>query len=67
MVEYEPKLPIFGLFRPKFDQFFDKINLSRSEFEFKFGPRIRIEIVATIDRTAGIDSKLSIKTRFESD
>ena len=41
---------------------FDKIDLSRSEFKFKFefGPRIRIEIVATIDRTAGIDSKLSI-------
>ena len=65
LVEFEPNLPnlpIFGLFRFKFDQFLIKFDFSHSEFElrFEFGPRSQIKIVAMIDRTAGIESKIGL-------
>ena len=53
-----------------FDQIrwiFDIIKLFRYKFEVKFEIRVRIwiEIVATIDRTTGIESQKSIKSRFK--
>ena len=52
-----------------FNQFLIKFDYSRNKFEvrFEFGPRSQIGIVATIDRPAGIESKKSIKSRFEFD
>ena len=37
------------------------------EYKIEFGHGFRIDIVATIDRTVGIESQKSIKNRFEYD
>ena len=65
LVEFEPKTS----FSIQIRRIFDKIDLSRSEFKFKFefGPRFRIGFVATSNRTAGIESQKSIKSRFDHD
>ena len=72
LVKFEPKTSFFepktSFFEPKMS-FLIKFNEFRLKFEsnFEFGPRFLIEIVATIDRTAGIKSQKLIKSRFDHD
>ena len=42
-------------------------NIKSNYIRYKYVVRIGIEIVATIDRTAEIGSKMSIKSRFKYD
>ena len=63
LVKFEPKTS----FSIKFDQFLIKFDKFGLKFESNFGPRFRIEIVETIDRTAGIELQKSTKSRFDHD
>ena len=70
MVEFEPNLPnlpnlpTFGHFTVQFNQFLIKFDYFRSELVvgFEFGPRFRIGFIATSNRTAGIESKIRLKS-----
>ena len=56
-------------FRLKFVQFLVKSTFFRTVLKFKIeiSVRIRIENVATIDQTAGIESQKSVKSGFDHD
>ena len=58
-------ITVFDQIRP----IFDKIELFRYKIDFKIEIWIKIwmKIVATLDRTAGIESQKSIKSRFKYD
>ena len=72
LVEFEPNLPnlpTLGRFTVQFDQFSIKLDYFRSDFvvRFEFGPRFRIRSSRPVNRTAEIDSKMLIKSRFDHD